>query len=228
MHGLGDVAFALRRDMMAEAGGFGAGFASPAHAAFDLCMRLRAGGRQVLYQPLARRRLVGRRRGRPGAGPRPGPAGRGFAAPAPALGGSTRRPPRRPASSVSPAMPWSSTPPCRGPTTTPARWRRSNRCCCCAASATGLRSPRPAATRTCRRKRRRCAATASRWWGRRAYDSITVLSGGARRRRSTLCMSTATPMPRCSSTGSAPARRRPSCCSRRPTCTICARPARPS
>jgi hypothetical protein len=53
VHGFGDVAFALRRDMMAAAGGFAGGFASPAHAAFDLCMRLREGGRQVLYQPLA-------------------------------------------------------------------------------------------------------------------------------------------------------------------------------
>jgi hypothetical protein len=53
VHGFGDVAWALRRDMMQAAGGFATGFASPAHAAFDLCMRLRDGGRQVLYQPLA-------------------------------------------------------------------------------------------------------------------------------------------------------------------------------
>jgi len=53
MHGFGDVALVLRRDMMAAAGGFASGFANPAHAAFDLCMRLREGGRQVLYQPLA-------------------------------------------------------------------------------------------------------------------------------------------------------------------------------
>jgi hypothetical protein len=53
VHGFGDVAFALRRDMMAAAGGFATGFASPTHAAFDLCMRLRDAGRQVLYQPLA-------------------------------------------------------------------------------------------------------------------------------------------------------------------------------
>ncbi len=53
VHGFGDVAFALRRDMMAAAGGFSSGFASPAHAAFDLCMRLRESGRRVLYQPLA-------------------------------------------------------------------------------------------------------------------------------------------------------------------------------
>ena len=53
MHGFGDVAFALRRDMMAAAGGFATGFASPTHAAFDLCMRLRGRGQHVLYQPLA-------------------------------------------------------------------------------------------------------------------------------------------------------------------------------
>jgi len=53
VHGLGDAAFALRRDMLAAAGGFNAGFASPAHAAFDLCMRLRSRGKQVLTQPLA-------------------------------------------------------------------------------------------------------------------------------------------------------------------------------
>jgi len=53
VHGFGDVAFTLRRDLMAAAGGFAAGFASPTHAAFDLCMRLRDGGGQVLYQPLA-------------------------------------------------------------------------------------------------------------------------------------------------------------------------------
>ncbi len=52
-HALGDVAYALRRDLMQEAGGFGTGFASPAHATVDLCMRLRANARQVLYQPLA-------------------------------------------------------------------------------------------------------------------------------------------------------------------------------
>jgi glycosyltransferase involved in cell wall biosynthesis len=53
VHGLGDVAFALRRDMMAEVGGFGTGFDSSSHAVFDLCMRLHGRGRDVLYQPLA-------------------------------------------------------------------------------------------------------------------------------------------------------------------------------
>jgi GT2 family glycosyltransferase len=53
VHGFGDVAFALRRDRMAAVDGFAAGFASPTHAAFDLCMRLRERGGKVLYQPLA-------------------------------------------------------------------------------------------------------------------------------------------------------------------------------
>jgi glycosyltransferase involved in cell wall biosynthesis len=54
MHGLGDVAFAVRRDRLDEAGGFGSAYARPSHAVFDLCMRLRARGHAVLYQPVAR------------------------------------------------------------------------------------------------------------------------------------------------------------------------------
>ena len=51
--GFGDVAVVLRRDMMAEAGGFATGFAGADAAMLDLCLRLRQSGRQVLYQPLA-------------------------------------------------------------------------------------------------------------------------------------------------------------------------------
>lgn len=54
VHGLGDVAFAVRRDRLAEAGGFSNAYAAAPHAVFDLCMRLRAGGHAVLYQPVAR------------------------------------------------------------------------------------------------------------------------------------------------------------------------------
>ncbi len=53
VHGFGDVAVALRRDMMLQAGGFAPGFADATHATMDLCLRLQGRGRQVLYQPLA-------------------------------------------------------------------------------------------------------------------------------------------------------------------------------
>ena len=54
VHGVGDVAFAVRGDMLAELGGFSNAYAAPAHAVFDLCMRLRLRGYRVLYQPVAR------------------------------------------------------------------------------------------------------------------------------------------------------------------------------
>jgi glycosyltransferase involved in cell wall biosynthesis len=50
---VGDVAFAVRRDALDEAGGFSPAFAGQPQAVFDLCMRLRMRGKQVLVQPLA-------------------------------------------------------------------------------------------------------------------------------------------------------------------------------
>ena len=53
VHAVGGVAFAVRRDLLAGAGGFSNAYTALAHAVFDLCMRLRLRGHQVLYQPLA-------------------------------------------------------------------------------------------------------------------------------------------------------------------------------
>ena len=47
------LAFAVRRDLLLEAGGFSILYRRFGHAAVDLCARLRAQGRPVLYQPLA-------------------------------------------------------------------------------------------------------------------------------------------------------------------------------
>lgn len=54
VHAVGDVAFAVRRDLLAEVGGFSNAFAAPPHAVFDLCMRFHLRGHRLLYQPLAR------------------------------------------------------------------------------------------------------------------------------------------------------------------------------
>jgi O-antigen biosynthesis protein len=48
-----DLGFVVRRDRLDEVGAFGIGFTTPGHAVVDLCMRLRARGHAVLYQPLA-------------------------------------------------------------------------------------------------------------------------------------------------------------------------------
>ena len=54
VHAVGDVAFAVRGDMLAGLDGFSNAYAAPSHAVFDLCMRLRLRGHLVLYQPVAR------------------------------------------------------------------------------------------------------------------------------------------------------------------------------
>ena len=51
---VGDVAFAVRRDVLAELGGFSNAYSALPHALFDLCMRLRLRGYRVFYQPMAR------------------------------------------------------------------------------------------------------------------------------------------------------------------------------
>jgi glycosyltransferase involved in cell wall biosynthesis/GT2 family glycosyltransferase len=54
MHGVGDIAFAVRRDRLLGVGGFSGAYVALPHAVFDLCMRLRLRGDAVLYQPAAR------------------------------------------------------------------------------------------------------------------------------------------------------------------------------